>query len=418
MKTIRLLILSAVSMMMPFLLAAQESYPVPCKASFTVSLDSMTSFPFLYHFQDNSSGNINSWHWDFGDGRTSDEQNPSHQYENEGNYQICLTVSNTITPDSCADQVCHGVMTAKYFSLGGLAYAGDYPLNNPMPQGDTGIAAIYRVTDNLVSLVEESLFSEYGYYWFGYVLPGKYLVRISLTKHSTHYGKYFTTYLGDKVNWPQAQVIALENNNLYEESINLAPVQDLPTGPGTIKGYVNFEQGGQYTVPPMNLTTVILADKNKVPLIYTYPDASGYFQFESTPRDTYFISADATGKPSTVITVTLTESAPLAEGINLTIFGGTVSGIPEGLTTGLAITKVFPNPIRENLFVQLYSSDVMRANICITDMLGKRYYCGPERLEAGLNQVRVPVSDLSPGLYILSIHPQGISYPVAVKFMK
>ena len=35
-----------------------------------------------------------SYHWDFGDGETSEEQNPSHEYEAAGNYTITLTVTD------------------------------------------------------------------------------------------------------------------------------------------------------------------------------------------------------------------------------------------------------------------------------------------------------------------------------------
>jgi PKD repeat protein len=37
-----------------------------------------------------------SWHWDFGDGDTSNVQNPEHLYEDDGFYQVCLLVE-----DSC-----------------------------------------------------------------------------------------------------------------------------------------------------------------------------------------------------------------------------------------------------------------------------------------------------------------------------
>jgi PKD repeat protein len=33
-----------------------------------------------------------TWHWDFGDGHTSDEKNPSHIYSNPGHYTVTLTV--------------------------------------------------------------------------------------------------------------------------------------------------------------------------------------------------------------------------------------------------------------------------------------------------------------------------------------
>ncbi len=40
------------------------------------------------------SSNITSWEWDFGDGNTSTDQNPSHIYEVSGYYDVFLTVSD------------------------------------------------------------------------------------------------------------------------------------------------------------------------------------------------------------------------------------------------------------------------------------------------------------------------------------
>jgi len=37
---------------------------------------------------------IETWHWDFGDGNTSDEQNPTHQYPNGGTFDVTLTVTD------------------------------------------------------------------------------------------------------------------------------------------------------------------------------------------------------------------------------------------------------------------------------------------------------------------------------------
>ena len=46
----------------------------------------------LVAFIDESEGKINSWKWDFGDGETSDEQNPVHQYKDAGKYVVVLWV--------------------------------------------------------------------------------------------------------------------------------------------------------------------------------------------------------------------------------------------------------------------------------------------------------------------------------------
>lgn len=40
-------------------------------------------------------GQIKSWRWDFGDGTTSAEKNPHHQYKDSGTYKVQLTVTDT-----------------------------------------------------------------------------------------------------------------------------------------------------------------------------------------------------------------------------------------------------------------------------------------------------------------------------------
>jgi len=60
---------------------------------------------FPVQFTDTSEGDIVSWHWDFGDGKTSTLQNPNHLYTTTGSFDVSLTVSgsdgtDTITRES------------------------------------------------------------------------------------------------------------------------------------------------------------------------------------------------------------------------------------------------------------------------------------------------------------------------------
>lgn len=61
-------------------------------AAFTYS----DNFEGLVNFQDASSGGPATWLWDFGDGNTSTDENPSHTFAAPGNYNVCLTVSNAV----------------------------------------------------------------------------------------------------------------------------------------------------------------------------------------------------------------------------------------------------------------------------------------------------------------------------------
>jgi PKD repeat protein len=48
------------------------------------------------YFTDLSTGKINSWNWDFGDGTTSTRQHPTHTYSTEGTYTVSLTVTGKL----------------------------------------------------------------------------------------------------------------------------------------------------------------------------------------------------------------------------------------------------------------------------------------------------------------------------------
>ena len=49
--------------------------------------------PLEVSFNDESTGDITSWSWDFGDGSTGSDQNPSHTYTKPGTYTVSLTAT-------------------------------------------------------------------------------------------------------------------------------------------------------------------------------------------------------------------------------------------------------------------------------------------------------------------------------------
>ncbi|MEX2590386.1 MAG: PKD domain-containing protein [Chitinophagales bacterium] len=62
-------------------------------ADFSANNPSACTAPHTVNFND-LSVNANSWEWDFGDGTTSTDQNPSHTYTTEGQYDITLSVGS------------------------------------------------------------------------------------------------------------------------------------------------------------------------------------------------------------------------------------------------------------------------------------------------------------------------------------
>ena len=99
-------------------LLAGDTIPPCCKADFKwqevhpnwdcakKSTDCITPFYYV-EFTDASSGSVLSWKWDFGDGTTSYEPNPFHEYKFAGSYNVCLTVTCS---GWCYDMICKNIV--------------------------------------------------------------------------------------------------------------------------------------------------------------------------------------------------------------------------------------------------------------------------------------------------------------------
>lgn len=69
-------------------------------ASFNTSGNSSSSIPYTVNFFNNSTS-ANKWFWYFGDGATSNQENPSHTYNSFGNFEAQLVAMDSTT--GCTD---------------------------------------------------------------------------------------------------------------------------------------------------------------------------------------------------------------------------------------------------------------------------------------------------------------------------
>ena len=65
------------------------------KADFTYEMGSKNDMSVNF-FDDTKGGDIKSWSWDFGDGSTSSERNPSHKYNELRTYKVTLTIIGVV----------------------------------------------------------------------------------------------------------------------------------------------------------------------------------------------------------------------------------------------------------------------------------------------------------------------------------
>jgi PKD repeat protein len=87
----------------------------PAQAAFESSITSNEA-----NFTDTSPSAV-SWTWDFGDGLTSTDQNPTHVYGADGTYQVCLTIFDGCASDSSCQviNICTTPDAAFGFSVSG-----------------------------------------------------------------------------------------------------------------------------------------------------------------------------------------------------------------------------------------------------------------------------------------------------------
>jgi PKD repeat protein len=93
---------------------------VPCLAMWDYSAVGLTVF-----FGSESTGEIDTYLWDFGDGTTSTEPFAVHQYSGPGPWEVCLTISNSDTTLNCFDTYCETILLDTSFCQADFFYTVD-----------------------------------------------------------------------------------------------------------------------------------------------------------------------------------------------------------------------------------------------------------------------------------------------------
>jgi PKD repeat protein len=393
------------------------SEPVNCEANFTAMADSGSQVMNRYFFHDQSYGNPDQWLWDFGDGHTSHEKDPVHIYEEPGTYQVCMDAWNSNYP-GCNDTHCKLIQTSDYFQLGGLAFAGDNPINNPYPTGDTGIAVLYRKAGNRQMLaVDTTVFHEFGYYWFSNKMEMPYAVKIGLTKGSEHYSEYIPSYFPGLTRWEDAEMFMLDDD-MYEMNTSLIPATGAEPGNGRIGGRVVQGENSRFTSDiEFHDVPVVLTDNYNNPLEWTATDANGYFEFNSLAMGSYLLYADIAGIYSVPEPVVLDEGFPVVDTLFIEMFETSSLGLDEPAKGPLDEINLYPNPLKEQLNLSLHLSRQAEVEITIFNQLGQVMKRQTHILSKGSNQIEMHTGSLPGSIYYLRVQAAN-GKPLMKTFIK
>jgi PKD repeat protein len=389
--------------------------PAPvCHAIFESQLDSLNPVPNTYRFTNRSAGDPNQYRWTFDDGSWYETRDVLHTFQSDGVHEVCLSIKKEVQGSIvCSDSICQSVSTAKYFDLGGHLFAGEYPINNPISTGDTGVANLFRVDGSKLIPCDTSRFTHLGYYAFPKKLNGQYIVKAALTPGSDHYYRYFPTYSGGPLTWSGSNPVDLTANSAYVADIHLALTVESMFGPGMISGRVlNANAKDDFKTIPF--AEVILFDGQLNPLLFTFCSDSGQFELNNLPYGAYNVYVECPGKFSRMTAIWLDATVPVADSLRLEVFGHDVTSV-QGLTVpSLIAGALFPNPaINEvNLALTLPADADIKFNV--ETLTGKTIWAETIRCHAGNHMITRKVTSIGPGMYLVVITTMDGS-PLAVR---
>jgi len=404
---------------LPLLFAALWTLAQPfaksCEASFTYLQDQGNHL--IVNFTNTSTGEITDYYWDFGDGSTFHGEDPSHAFPYTGEFTVCLTVSGTDTLSPCYDSACVTLRVdiLPQYNIGGLLFAGTYPINNPLPNGDTAFAYLYKFEPAGLVPVDSIFFDTLGYFWFMGITEGKYFLKTGLLESSIRFSQYLPAYHGDCLLWTDADTL-LVDQNVYNVNIYMVPGKPMTPGTGYIRGQLVMEQSNGGAIP-MEEGQVVLADATGTPYSCTYSGQSGEFLFEQLPPGEYQIFSEYTARFSQKIDLLLDETNPVSDSLELMVYAA-ISGIDDPPSSEPVNVAIFPNPVSTCLRIQISLKKSEQIEARVYNHMGQLMRSTQWQMPAGKFQQEMNLEELSPAIYLISIQNPQSDWRVIKKFIK
>jgi len=372
------------------------------------------------------SNRIVSWYWDFGDGTSSNQPNPNHEYLKLGTYVSCLTI---ITEDSCQNTFCDTIIienttqdTTSFYSISGNVYA-DYAL---LP---SGIALLINKNNSHYTATKYT-FIYNGHYEFSHLTSGDYVIYAIPDFHLdvNYYPSYLPTYLGNSTGWQDATILTINNNSLYNQNIDLSCNTDILYGNDTISGNLHisdpnsFEYNiywnnwfGNSNMSQINVEvapnmSVLLLNTEDEPLRFAITDSSGNFMFKNLPIRIYKISPEKAGLLTIPATVNMQTTS--ATNVNIPFFidiNSIYSGISELFYSGFAQNiNVYPNPAHNSVIININTEKSVQVTLELENVTGTKVFLSEKFISQGNNNYLIPLNGLSSGIYLIMIKDKGM----------
>ena len=168
-----------------------------CTALFFPAIDNLNPADLV--FVNASIGDDLSYFWDFGDGTTSTEAFPTHQYGDTLEYEICLTVSG----QDCEDTFCLTVSQSNVFDWSGMILTGEKLPTEAKSADGYEISIIAPPTGTLLSTAND------------------FDLDLKVYPNPTE-GSTFLNFFSEKNEAAQIRVVNLTGKMVFQENVNVS----------------------------------------------------------------------------------------------------------------------------------------------------------------------------------------------------
>ena len=231
-----------------YIVIVQPTSPVPPVTNFSGTPTSGVA-PLLVSFSDSSSGDVDTWLWDFGDTGTSTLQNPSHTYNSAGDYTVTLQVTGPAGSDTATltDYITvTATPTPPSASFSGTPVSGVAPLLVSFSDSSSGDVDTWSWSfgDGGTSTAQHPSYT--------YNTAGDYTVTLQVTGPGGSDTATLTDYItvteatGNEEHIYIAYVYANPIEALYSSLQAMGASQE-----GDVWTYTNYSQNKQYIIHPI-----------------------------------------------------------------------------------------------------------------------------------------------------------------------
>jgi PKD repeat protein len=379
---------------------------VNCAANFTQTEDTISGTPYTILFHDNSLhfNPITKWTWYFGDGDSSNYQDPSHSFPYPGIYNVKLKIKTS----NCSDEIEIPIQVGnpQNYNLWGRVYVGNLTT-------DKCIAYLFRdYNNNCIKPIDTvqltSVNDTLGVYYFYQIPEGNVKVQVVLPPSSQYSNDFAPTYYNSSPLWQNSQSIPLFQD-LSMQNVNMQSV--LPqVGTNYIQGSVANQANGQ-----IEGVLVLLTNTQNDIIDYTFTDANGEYSFSQVPQGQFQIYGDLAGFDSYPASGTLSANNDSLFGVNFIINATTINTYIESDNKIENKTfKIYPNPVSDaKLFYSIDNQDVK------SKFLFKIYNSlGSVVLQGWLsNSNTIDIDKLQSGIYFINIYEDNTKSLGVKKFI-